>query len=117
MDFTVDGQTVTAVTNASGVLTIDQPSRAPALATISDKTIDELDLDAPASVAHWPEERRHTTLDVLLIRMVSETAQHAGHADIIRELIDGRTNDDPTDAATWEQYRARVQAAADSFVS
>ena len=82
--------------------------------TGTEYTIDELDLDAPASVAHWPEERRQTTLDVLLIRMVSETAQHAGYADIIRELIDGRTNDDLTDAATWEQYRARVQAAADS---
>ena len=82
-----------------------------------DETIAGLGLDAPASVAHWPEERRHTTLDVLLIRMVTETAQHAGHADIIRELIDGRTDDDdPTDAATWEQYRARVQAAADSFL-
>ena len=85
--------------------------------TGTEYTIDELDLDAPASVAHWPEERRQTTLDVLLIRMVSETAQHAGHADIIRELIDGRTNDDLTDAATWEQYRARVQAAADSHKS
>ena len=82
-----------------------------------DKTIAELDLDAPASVAHWAEERRRTTLDVLLIRMVNETAQHAGHADIIRELIDGRTTDDTTDAATWEQYRARVQAAADSHRS
>ena len=82
-----------------------------------DKTIDDLDLDAPASVAHWPEERRNTTLDVLLIRMVSETAQHAGHADIIRELIDGRaTDDDPTDEATWEQYRARIQAAADAHL-
>ena len=42
--------------------------------TGTEYTIDELDLDAPASVAHWPEERRQTTLDVLLIRMVSETA-------------------------------------------
>jgi hypothetical protein len=82
-----------------------------------DATIEELDLDAPASVAHWPEERRATTLGVLLIRMVVETAQHGGHADIIRELIDGRTNDDPTDAATWAQFRARVQAAADSHRS
>jgi hypothetical protein len=40
--------------------------------------------------AHWPEDRRDTTLGVLLIRMVAETAQHAGHADIIRELIDGK---------------------------
>ena len=55
-----------------------------------DRTIEDLDLDAPGSVAHWPEDRRHTTLGVLLIRIVDETAQHAGHADIVRELIDGR---------------------------
>jgi Protein of unknown function (DUF664) len=40
-------------------------------------------------VAHWAEGNQETTLGVLLIRMVGETAQHAGHSDIIRELIDG----------------------------
>lgn len=80
-----------------------------------DATIAELDLDASARVAHWPEERRNTTLGELLVRMVSETAQHAGHADIIREMIDGRANDDdPTDEPTRAQFRARVQSAADS---
>ena len=59
-----------------------------------DQTIAALDLDAPGAVPHWPEERRDTTLGVLLIRMVAETAQHAGHADIIRELIDGRGGPD-----------------------
>ena len=50
-----------------------------------DRTIDERELDSAGSVAHWPPERRETTLGVLLIRMVAETAQHAGHADIVRE--------------------------------
>jgi hypothetical protein len=56
----------------------------------ADGVIAALDLEAPGSVPHWPEDRRDTTLGVLLIRMVAETAQHAGHADIIRELIDGK---------------------------
>lgn len=59
-----------------------------------DRTITELDLDAPAVVAHWPAERRDTTLAVLLVHMVVETSQHAGHADVARELIDGRVGHD-----------------------
>jgi uncharacterized damage-inducible protein DinB len=31
------------------------------------------------------------TLRWILVHMVEETARHAGHADILRELIDGRT--------------------------
>ena len=81
------------------------------------ESIAELDLDAPGQVEHWPEERRATTLGVLLIRMVSETAHHSGHADIVREMIDGRggSDHDMADEATWEQYLAKVQAAADTF--
>jgi hypothetical protein len=83
----------------------------------SDRTIEDLELDAPGSVAHWPEDRRDTTLGVLLIRMVAETAQHAGHADIVRELIDWKagTDHDQASEAEWRDYLARVQAAADSF--
>jgi hypothetical protein len=33
----------------------------------------------------------------VLIHMVEETARHAGHMDIARELIDGRTGDHPAD--------------------
>lgn len=83
-----------------------------------DETIDRLDLDAPGSVPHWPAERRATTLGVLLIRMVDETAHHAGHADIVRELIDGRADPDTTGSRTaheWRQYVGRIQEAADSF--
>jgi hypothetical protein len=85
----------------------------------ADGVIAALDLDAPGSVAHWPEDRRETTLGVLLIRMVAETAQHAGHADIIRELIDGKggPDQDSIDEATWREYIAQVQAAADTFAA
>lgn len=60
----------------------------------ADRVIAALDLETPGSVAHWPADRRDTTLGVLLIRMVAETAQHAGHADIVRELIDGKGGPD-----------------------
>jgi Protein of unknown function (DUF664) len=84
----------------------------------ADGVIAALGLEAPGSVAHWPEDRRETTLAVLLIRMVAETAQHAGHADIVRELIDGKggSDQDSIDEPTWREYIAQVQAAADTFV-
>ena len=82
-----------------------------------DRTVSDLDLDTPGRVAHWPEDRRDTTLGVLLIRMVAETAQHAGHADIVRELIDGRggPDHDAIDEESWREYHARIAQAAESF--
>ncbi|HVQ18404.1 MAG TPA: DinB family protein [Actinomycetes bacterium] len=75
----------------------------------SDLTVAELDLDSPGHVAHWADGDRETTLGVLLIRMVAETAQHAGHADIIRELIDGPIGGDEAtvaaDPALWRDRR------------
>jgi hypothetical protein len=83
----------------------------------SDESIAELGLDAPAHVAWWPEERRATTLGSLLVRLIAETARHAGHADILREMIDGRggrDQDDMGDAGFWDRYVEQVQQAADS---
>jgi len=78
-----------------------------------------LGLETPGSVAHWPKDRRDTTLGVLLIRMVAETAQHAGHADIVRELIDGTggPDQDTIDEPTWRDYLTQVQAAASTFAA
>jgi hypothetical protein len=81
----------------------------------SDQSIDQLELDAPAHVSWWPAERRKTTLGSLLVRVVAETAQHAGHADILREMIDGRAgsdHDEVGDAAWWGRHVKRVQEAA-----
>jgi hypothetical protein len=82
----------------------------------SDESLEQFGLDAPATVAWWPEERRTTTLGHLLVRVVAETAQHAGHADIVREMIDGRAgkdHEDTGDTAWWDKHVARVQEAAD----
>jgi uncharacterized damage-inducible protein DinB len=38
-------------------------------------------------------ERSEYTLRWILIHMIEETARHAGHADILRELIDGATGE------------------------
>jgi Protein of unknown function (DUF664) len=83
----------------------------------ADSVIAALDLDAPGYVEHWPQDRRDTTLGFLLIRMVAETAQHAGHADIIRELIDGKggPDQDTVDEPAWRAYIAQVEAAANTF--
>jgi hypothetical protein len=83
----------------------------------SDASIAALGLDAPAEVAWWQPGRKTTTFGHLLVRVTAETAQHAGHADILRELIDGRggpDHDGVGDAAVWAGYVERVQQAADS---
>lgn len=84
----------------------------------SDATIDELPLDAPGRVPWWGE-RGDVTLHLILIHMTAETHRHAGHADIVREFIDGAAgwrqgNDNlPSgDRAWWESYRAKVERAA-----
>jgi hypothetical protein len=82
----------------------------------ADRTIEEHTLDAPAVVPWWPEDGRNTTLDVVLVRVLVDTARHAGQADIIRELIDGRADShEQGDEQSWASYHARVAAAAEPF--
>ena len=85
----------------------------------ADATIAELPLDTVGHVPWWPEERRDATLHHLLVRLVGETNRHAGHADIVRELIDGAAgwevgNDNmpEVDHAGWEAYRQKIEDAA-----
>ena len=87
--------------------------------THSDATIESLPLDAPGLVPWWSEDRREVTLHLLLVHMIAETNRHAGHADIVRELIDGvaglrAANDNmaPVDIAWWDTYRVRLEQTA-----
>ena len=57
----------------------------------ADHVIDELDVDALGTA--WFGES--VSLRWVLIHMIEETARHAGHMDIVRELIDGATGDHP----------------------
>ncbi|MEV1047915.1 DinB family protein [Streptomyces sp. NPDC049916] len=57
----------------------------------SDATIAGLPLDAPGHVPWWSGERPNTNLFAVLVHVLSESVRHAGHADILREGLDGRT--------------------------
>jgi hypothetical protein len=84
----------------------------------ADATIDALDLDAVGQVPWWGEHGA-VTLHQILVHMTAETQRHAGHADIVREMIDGRagllarvSNLPDGDQAYWERHVAQVEAAA-----
>ena len=83
----------------------------------SDATIRDLAIDAPGHVPWWPQP--HVKLFTILVHMVTETNRHAGHADVLREQLDGRTgtaaedsNGQDRDAAFWEDHCARIERAA-----
>jgi hypothetical protein len=85
----------------------------------SDATISELPLEGIGQVPWWPPERSEVTLHRALVHMIDETARHAGHADIVRELIDGKAgvrpgsdNLPPGDQEWWQEYRSRLEQAA-----
>jgi hypothetical protein len=51
------------------------------------RAVPSLDVHGPGP--HRPEK----TARWILVHMIDETARHAGHADIVRELVDGRTGE------------------------
>jgi hypothetical protein len=81
------------------------------------QTIDELDLDA--------EGKHHTGLTVslrwMILTVLMDTARHAGHADVVREGIDGSVGAGPVlsntvpgdDEEYWRMYRARISGELD----
>jgi hypothetical protein len=85
----------------------------------SDATIDALPLDAIGHVPWWPADQNEVTLHHVVVRMTAETHRHAGHADIVREFIDGavglragRDNMADGDKAWWESYRNQLERVA-----
>lgn len=89
----------------------------------ADETIAELALDDTGTVPWWPSDRRTVTLHRVLVHVIAETHRHAGHADIVRELVDGSVglrkdvpNLPDVDDSWWDDYRDRLQQAADRFL-
>ncbi|WP_334588911.1 mycothiol transferase [Streptomyces sp. B21-083] len=56
----------------------------------ADRVLTELPLDTVGKPA-WRDDE--CSLRWVLVRMTAETARHAGHMDIVRELIDGGTGE------------------------
>ena len=86
-----------------------------------DATVAALPLDAPGRVPWWGDHGT-VTLGQVLVHLIAETHRHAGHADVVRELVDGSAGVRPgvsnlpdVDAAWWDGYRTRLQDVADRF--
>ncbi|WP_347353216.1 DinB family protein [Intrasporangium sp.] len=85
----------------------------------TDESVAALPLEHRGEVPWWPEERRRPTLHTLLVHVVAETHRHAGHADIVRESIDGSagaresgSNLPSAEPGWWAGYRARLEDVA-----
>jgi uncharacterized damage-inducible protein DinB len=85
----------------------------------ADATIAALPLEAVGRVSWWQPDRRGVSLHRVLVHVIAETHRHAGHADIVRELIDGtaglRADNDnlpDQDDAWWAGYRRRLERVA-----
>ncbi|MFI5762339.1 DinB family protein [Streptomyces sp. NPDC051563] len=88
----------------------------------SDTTINGLPLDAPGHVPWWPEPHAHTNLFAVMTHVLGETVRHAGHADILREGLDGRTgpraeHEQQIDEDARAAHRAKIERAARSAAS
>ncbi|RZT86304.1 uncharacterized protein DUF664 [Pseudonocardia sediminis] len=85
----------------------------------SDATVEALELDAVGRVPWWAEGGQEITLHRALVHMIAETHRHAGHADILRERIDGTAglrdgNDNmpPGDETHRREYHDRLETLA-----
>lgn len=85
----------------------------------SDATINELPLDAPGHVPWWPQPHADTNLFAVMVHVLGESVRHTGHADILREGLDGRTglrpeHEKPIDKETRAAHRAKIEQIARS---
>ena len=86
-----------------------------------DATVQELPLDTMGRVPWWgPDGGAEVTLHRVLVHVIGETHRHAGHADIVRELVDGSVGNQwvgdnlpDRDEAWWRAYRDRLQRVAE----
>ncbi|CAM3952829.1 DinB family protein [Janibacter anophelis] len=83
----------------------------------SDATVSDLPLDATGRVSWWQDAE--VPLFNILVHLLAETSRHAGHADILREALDGAVGTDAEamaqkqhDPAFWAERRDEIEAAA-----
>ncbi|MDZ5622359.1 DinB family protein [Nocardioides bizhenqiangii] len=83
-----------------------------------DETIDLLSLDAQGRVPWWGDHGS-VTLGRILVHVIVDLARHAGHADILREQVDGAVGctapGDNLPEIDFPAYVARLTELADRF--
>ncbi|WP_353647824.1 DinB family protein [Nakamurella sp. A5-74] len=86
-----------------------------------DETLVALQLDTPGRVPWWGPQG-DVTLEQVAVHTLAEVNRHLGHADILRELIDGSaglradvSNLADRDASAWSDHVRKLQAIADRF--
>ena len=62
------------------------------VAAATDALVETIDLDSSTELppAPWFEPGARWTARMVVLHVIAETSQHAGHADILRESIDGQ---------------------------
>jgi hypothetical protein len=87
---------------------------------VADATIGELPLDTVGNVWWWGDVE--VTLHRIIVHVTADTQRHAGHADVLRELLDGSVGLLPghdnlhvRDPAEQQRFHAQVEAAATAF--
>jgi hypothetical protein len=85
----------------------------------SEATLRALPLDAVGRVPWWPAAAGRVTVQRIAVHLVAELNRHAGHADILRELVDGAAglraasgNLPDGDAAFWRAEHAETARIA-----
>lgn len=86
----------------------------------ADATFTAIGVDAPGWVAWWPDDKAEVTLAQIIAHVALDEARHDGHADILREQIDGQAglrapgnNLPPWDADRWAAHVDRLTAIAE----
>ncbi|MGQ0832356.1 MAG: DinB family protein [Microthrixaceae bacterium] len=88
---------------------------------LADETVMELPSDAFGRVPWWGDDP--VTIERVVVHLTAETQRHAGHADIVRELIDGsagllngfdnlRVGDPAERARLYDEIERAAEAAA-----
>lgn len=86
-----------------------------------DETIAQLDLDSPGRVPWWEPEHADVDLRFVLVHLLAELQRHAGHADILREGIDGSAGVGAAFSNLWTPdedraaHVAHLRAIAEQF--
>ncbi|HWJ10592.1 MAG TPA: DinB family protein [Nocardioides sp.] len=88
--------------------------------SFADAALEELPLDTPGRVPWWPAGRAEASLHEIAVHVLTDLHRHAGHADVLREGIDGAAGLTPAfpnlpNELDRTAYLARLTTIAERF--